>query len=171
MTNYSVAGRLSLHQISDHGIIIAENALKMAAIGLEISDMVSGHAACLGSLYDGRDNSGEQTAIERLRKYIFTSEVQICSAVSLGNVLGDRRVGKCGDGNGGSLFHLLVDGGGATVEGSAEYIGKAEYIVNLIWIVRTTCRKNEVIAAFHSLLVADLGVGVGKRKHYRSRSH
>ncbi len=80
-------------------------------------------------------------------------------------------MGQCGDGGCGCHFHLLVNCGGAAVEGGAEYVGEAQHIVDLVGIVGAPGGEYDVGARGHGFLVGDFRVGVGQGEHNRARSH
>ena len=50
-----------------------------------------------------------------------------------------RLLSQVGDGVNGCHLHLLVDGTGVNVECATENIWETDNIVNLVWIVGTTC--------------------------------
>ena len=68
-------------------------------------------------------------------------------------------------------LHLFVDGGGAHVKRSAEDERKTEYIVDLVGIVRTSGRNDDIAARRLGFVVSDFRIGVGHGEHDRVRCH
>ncbi len=68
-------------------------------------------------------------------------------------------------------LHIIIDGFGAHVEGAAEDEREAEYIVDLVGVVRAAGRHDHVRAGFLGQLVFDLRVRVGHGADERVVGH
>ena len=68
-------------------------------------------------------------------------------------------------------LHLLVDGCGADIEGSAEDIWETKDVVDLVGVVRAAGGEYQVIAGGHRLGVLYLGVRIGQGKYDRAVGH
>ena len=76
-----------------------------------------------------------------------------------------------GDGANGGRLHRLVDGGCADIESAAEQEGKAQDIVDLVWVVRAARRNDSIGAHRLGLFREDLRCRVGQRQDQRVLRH
>ena len=91
--------------------------------------------------------------------------------ISAGDLIGYRLLGKVGNSNGGRHLHLLIDRRSSHVEGTTEDVGEADDIIDLIRIIGATGSHQHIRACLLSLLVGDLGLGIGKCKDHRIGCH
>ena len=92
-------------------------------------------------------------------------------AIGGGHFLGHRLARQFGNRGCGGDFHLFVDRGGMDVECAAEDEGEAQYIVDLVRIVRTPGGNDAVRPGGLGLGRGDFGVGVGHREDDRLGGH
>ena len=85
--------------------------------------------------------------------------------------IGYRLFCQIGDGMYRSYFHLLVDGFGLSVESPAEDVREADYIVDLVRIIRTAGCHQYVRTGGHGIFVRDFRCRVGESEYDRHRSH
>src|SRR5690606_38443202 len=95
------------------------------------------HAALDGRLGHRVGDHGDQARVHRLGNDVLAAELQTADAVGLADLLGDRQLGQVAQRQGGGDLHLLVDAGGANVQGAAEDEGEAQHVVDLVRVVRT----------------------------------
>ena len=84
-----------------------------------------------------------------------------------------RLLGLCqlGDRMHGGDFHRACNGGGTAVQRTTENIRKAQHIVDLIRIVRTTGGDDGIITHFADFLGQNLRCGIGECQNQRARPH
>ncbi len=119
--------------------------------GLELTNVVfpgrvgfagdAGFDRCLG---DGGRLPQQHPVVEGLGNQVFAAEFERLAAVGPDHRVGDVLLGEIGQGPGGRQLHLLVDVGGGHVERTAEDEGEAEHVVDLVGVVRSTCRHDDV---------------------------
>ena len=68
-------------------------------------------------------------------------------------------------------LHFIVDGAGVDVQGTAEQIGKAKHVVDLVRIVAAPCCDDCVGADFMGFFGCDFWIRVCHRKDHRVISH
>ncbi len=68
-------------------------------------------------------------------------------------------------------FHWFIDGRCAAVECSAEDVGEAEHVVDLVGVVGASGGENQVGARCHCRAVVDFRVGVSEGENYRPVGH
>src|SRR5690606_39841882 len=85
--------------------------------------------------------------------------------------LGDRQLGQVAQRQGGGDLHLLVDAGGANVQGAAEDEGEAQHVVDLVRVVRTAGGHDHVVAGGVGQLRGDFRIRVGAGEHHRGGRH
>ena len=83
----------------------------------------------------------------------------------------NRLLGQVSDSVYSCQLHFFVDGTCVNVECTAEDIWETDYVVDLVWIVRTACWHQDVRAACHCVLVADFRHRVGKCEYDRVVVH
>jgi len=64
----------------------------------------------------------------------------------------------------GGKLHLVIDRGRHAVQRAAEYEGKAQDVVDLIRIVRSSRRHDDILARPDGIFVRDLGIGIRHRE-------
>ena len=70
---------------------------------------------------------------------------------------------------GSGQLHLLIDGGGADVERSAEDERKSQDVVDLVGKIRAAGRHDDVIANGAGFVVGDFGIGIRHGEHHGTR--
>jgi hypothetical protein len=109
--------------------------------------------------------------IEGLGNQVVRAEVEVGAAVGLGHHVGLLGLGQLGDGLHAGQLHLLVDLGGARIQGAAEDEGEAQHVVDLVRVVRTAGGDDGVGAHFLGQLRHDLRGRVGQREDQRLVGH
>ena len=110
-------------------------ALQRAAIGLDVGDRPGGDAGIHGGLGHRRCHLGDDAGIERARDQVLGPETDLLLAVGRGHHVRLLGPGELGQRPHAGELHLLVDRGGADVEGTAEDEREAEDVVDLVRVV------------------------------------
>ncbi|MNS81053.1 hypothetical protein D3C72_1147530 [compost metagenome] len=119
---------------------------KLAGIGIEIGQLPAGDAGFDGGLRHGHRNGRDQARSEGNRNDVLRSEARAVALIGGGHIIrhifaGEVRQRLCG-----SDLHRVVDLAGANIERTAEDIGEAEDIVDLVRVIRTARRHDGVVA-------------------------
>ena len=135
-----------LEDRTHEGAAVVDELLELFSIGIHVRDRTRCHT---GGLSRTRNRSGDldhQARIKWLRNNIFRAKRQISHAIGRCHDIG--LLGLCQFRNRvhGRHFHFACDGCRTRVQRATENIGEAQYVVDLIRIVRTTCRDNGIVA-------------------------
>ncbi len=156
--------RVGLCHVDDmaHGLLgLPLERFQAFHIFFHILDRLACHARIHGRPGDRRGNPQERAGIERLGNDIITPERELDIAIGAADrfrALFPRQLRKgVGRGN----FHLLVDGGGAHIEGAAEDKGETENVIDLVRIVGTSGGDDGVVPHLFYLFRGDLRVRIG----------
>ncbi len=145
--------------------VVAFESEEFFVISRPVFDGSACHSALHGSACYGGAYGCEQTGVEGGGDNVFTSKLEVGAAVGCVDYGGHGEFGYLGDGLDGVNLHGLVDLGGTAVERAAEYVGKAEHVVDLVGIVGASRGHDDVGACGCGCLVGNLGVGIGEGKH------
>ena len=110
-------------------------------------------------LCHGHGHGADKARIEGGGDDVFAAIAQAL-AIDLGDRVGHVGAGQLRDGVGRGDLHRLVDGARLNVERSAEDIGEAQHVVDLVGIIRAAGRHDGIVADLGDLLRRDLWIGV-----------
>ena len=144
---------------------------EVGAIGVPVLDGTTRYAAFHRGTRHGGGDFNNEPLVDGLRDEIVGAEGQFLQSVGLGHIGGDGLLGEGGDGAHGTLFHLLVDGGGGHVERTAEDVGEADHVVDLVGIVGAAGAHEHFGAGGFGLLVGDFGHWVGESEDDGALGH
>src|SRR4029077_1631034 len=140
-------------------------------VGFEVGQRATRHAALhLGLGYRWRD-ALDQARIERSGDQVVGAELETLIPIGGGDDIRHLRVRQTGDGTNGGRFHRLVDGRCADIKRAAEQEGKAQDVVDLVWIVRAARRNNGIGAHRFGFFRQDLRGRVGQCQDQRVLRH
>ena len=121
-------------------------AFQPAAIGGEILNRARGNAACHGSARHGGRHFQNQARIEGFRDDVIRPENRCLPAIGGGHYFGSLNARKCGNGIRCCDFHFFIDGGRTHIQRTAKDEGKAQNIIDLVWIIRPPRCHNRIRA-------------------------
>ena len=147
-----------------------EPRFQLMPIGVEIGDRFLRDAAVHRRLGDGRGDDFHQTRVERRRDDIFAAKLLVL-AIGGGDFLGHLFTRQFRDGVGGGDLHRLVDLGGADIQRPPENERKAQYIVDLIGIIRSACGDDRIGPHGHRIGRGNFRIGVGHGEDDRVLRH
>src|SRR3990167_2253075 len=113
----------------------------------------------------------DQARVHWLRNDVLAAERQGDAAVGVTNFLRHRQLGQITQGQGSGDLHFFVDAGRANVQRTTEDKREAQYVVDLVRVVRTTGSHDHVITYFMSQFWFDFRVRVGAGEHDWARRH
>ena len=123
--------------LGEFGLLTQQDGQRPLVL-VPILDGLAGHTTVDGCLGDSSRNLRDEAWVNRLGNEIVASEVQVVNLIDVVHHIGHGLLGQVGNGVHGSQLHLFVDGGGMNVQGSAEDVGEANDVVDLVGIVRAT---------------------------------
>ncbi len=147
-----------------------EPALELVAIGVEILDLDTRHAAIHRRLGDGGGYGFHQPRIERHRDDVILPE-GVVGAIGSGHFLRHRHARQLGNGLGRGDLHLLVDRRRPDVEGAAEDEREAEHVVDLVGIIAAPGGDDRIRTHRLGVIGSDLGIGIGHGEDDRLVGH
>ena len=153
-----------IHRLHD-GAGGEHEGLELLAVGVQIGDGAQRHAAALRRLGHGRGDLHHQPRIERLGDQVLGPERQLLPRVGRSHHLALLGLRQLGDRMHRGDLHLIGDGGGPAVQRSAEDVGEAQDVVDLVGIVGAAGGHDGVVAHGLDLFGQDLGRGVGQRQN------
>ncbi len=171
-----------LLRLVDHGahhfVGAAEAALQFLAILVKI-DRPPRHAGFHGRLRHRRGLPDQHARIEGLGNDVFAAEFHPLHAIGAQHRIGHVLLGQPGQGERGGALHLVVDGGGADVQGAAENEGEAQHVVDLVGKVGAAGGHDGIRTRGQRHVVGDfrirVGEGeddrVGRHRHHHIRRH
>ena len=142
--------------------LLTHELLEAQAIGLPVGDRVARHTAGDSGLGHGYGHLGDEARVDRLGNEVIGAEGKVVDSVLAVHDVGHGALGQVGQGVNGGELHLLIYGGGSRVERTAEEVGEAEHIVDLIGIVAAAGGDEAVGTGGAGILVGDLGHRVGQ---------
>ena len=151
--------------------LLPHHLTELVLVSIPVGDGLTSHTAVDGSLCHSGTNLSDKTWVNWFRYEIQRAERQVVHLIYIVHHIGNRLLGKVGDGVNSSQLHLFVDGCGTNVKRTTEYVRETYYIIYLIRIVGTASRHEYVGTACHGILVGNLGHRVGKSKHNRILCH
>ena len=107
-------------------------------IFVPIIDVLACHTAVDSGFGNGSTHLGDESWIDWLRNEIVATETEVVDFIYIVDNIGHGLFCQICNGVNSSQLHLFVDGSGMNVEGSAENVGEADDIINLIRIVGTS---------------------------------
>ncbi len=143
---------------------LIDELLQAVAIGVQIGDGAARHAAFRRRLGHCRGDLDHQARIEGFGNQVVGTETQRLTHVSGRHHVALFSLRQLGDGTHRGHFHLGGDGGGATVERTAENVGEAQHVVDLVRIVRPARGDDGIRPRRARLFRQDFGRGVGQRQ-------
>ena len=138
--------------------------LQRIAVGVEIGDRAGRHATVHGGLGHRRRDLCDQARIKRTRNQILGAERHDLFAIRHGHHIRLFGLRQRSDRVHGGHFHCGVDGGRADIEGTAEDERKAQYIVDLVRIIRTAGCHHHIGVRLSGQFGEDLRFRVGQRQ-------
>ncbi len=147
---------------ADHILAAALEAFEALLVGLHVGDGRLRHAGLHRSLGDGRSHPQQHPGIEGLGDDVLGAEGELLARVGLHDGIRHFLLGQGGQGLRGGQLHLLIDLGGADIQGAPEDEGEAQDIVHLVRIVAAARGQDDVVAGGLGGGVVDLGIGVGQ---------
>ena len=165
--------RVALRLVDDHAhdlLRLAEAALQGFAIlvGME-PDL--GHAGLHRSARHGRRDAGQHARVEGLGDDVIRAEFHRFHTVGAAHGIRHVLASEFRQGERSREHHLLIDGGGADIQRSAEDEREAEHVVHLVRIIRAPRGHQQVLARRYRQFVVDLRIGIGERKDDRTGRH
>ena len=152
-------------------IIVPHHLTQMVGVALPVGDRLARHARVDSGFRHGARYTGQQAGIERFRKDIVASESGSFQLIGGVHHVGDRLLGKVGDGVDGGPLHLLVDRLGVRIQGAAEDIRESQHVVDLVRIVGTSGSEDDIVPRGHRIGVGDLRVRVRQGEYDRVGVH
>ena len=146
-------------------VVAAQAGVQVELVCFPVFDGLLGHTAFDGRFGYSDRNAGDQSWVERFGNDQVASKGDVAHVVRLVHLVGHRFFGEFCQGLDRSQFHGVVDGGGPHIQGSAEDVGEAQYVVHLVRMVRAAGGHDQVLAHAHGRGVWDLGLGVGQGKY------
>ena len=168
------AARLAAHPLVDalqrRGDRIAARR-QLSPIGFQVDYRPLSDAGIHRRLGDGDRHVGEQPGVERHGNDVFGAEARAVAAIGsrhfVGHILSRQRCKSLG----GSDLHGVIDGRSAHVERTAEDMGKAEDIVDLVGIVGAAGHHDGVLADSGDLFRGDFRIRIGHGEDDRIVGH
>ena len=144
--------------------------LERGFIALKVDNRATGHTGVHTGARDGGRDHVDQTRVKRRRDDVIAPERQL-APIGHCDLIGHIHARDFGQGLGAGDFHLVIDGTGVDVQRATEQIRKAQNVVHLVRIVRTTGGHDGVRAHGVGVFGGDFGIGVGHRKNDRIVGH
>ena len=158
------------HRLHDEARAIDEGR-EFVCVGLEVGNGAGGDAGLHGGGGDGRCDFRDQPRIERFRQDVIRTKYEGIGTVSRGDDIGGGLVGNAGERLHGGLLHVLVDGGGAAIEGTAEDEREAQHVVDLVGKVCAARGDDRIFANRLDVFRHDLWVGICERENQWFGAH
>ncbi len=153
---------------------LAQPGLERVAVGLEVRDRLPGDAGVNRGLGDCGRLPEQHARVEGLGDDVLPAELDAIAAVGAQDGIRYILLGQVREGAHGGDLHLVVDGPGAHVECATEDEREPENVVHLVRVIRAAGGDYHVGTRLGGILVSDLRVRVGHRKHdgiVRHRTH
>src|SRR6185437_12832085 len=148
----------------------AEQALELFAIFVQVDGFLR-DSGIHGGFSDSAGFANQNARIKRLGNEVVSSKTQAVDTVSATNSVRNIFLRKIGQGMSGGEFHLMIDGGSANVERSAEDERESQNIVDLVGIVGATGGEDHIRACLLGVFKTDLRIRIRHGKNDRSRRH
>ena len=151
--------------------LLAQHLLQPVLVFIPVGDGSSRYPTLDSSFGHSRRHFRDKTRVNRLRDEVFRTELQVGDMINLIDDVGHRLLGEIGNSSHSSKLHLLVDGLGVDVKGTAEDVREADDIIDLVRIIGTPRRHQDVGTRGNGILIGDFRHRIGKRKDNRHMSH
>ncbi len=139
-------------------------ALQALAIRFHVGNRARGHTTVSGSLCHGRRNFDHQAGIKWFGNEVLRTKYQRLTRISSSDHFTLLGLRQFSNGINRRNFHLLGDGGGATVQCAPENIREAQNIVHLIGVISASCGHDGVIANRFDVFRQNFWIGIGQCK-------
>ena len=150
---------------------LSQQLPEVLLVALEVLDRRACHAALHGGLGHRRTDLGDQPRVDRFRNEVLRSEGEVVHAIYLVDDIGHGLLGKVGNGFYGGHLHLLVDGFGMDIQCAAEDVGESDDVVDLVGVVGTACRHDDVRPCGNGVLVGYFRDRIGQCEDDRLLVH
>ena len=151
--------------------LLAQQDRKRVFILFPVVYLSASHSAINSSFGYGSADLGDESWIDGLGDEVFATKSQVVHLIDIVHHIGNGLLGQIGNSVNSGQFHLFVDGCGMNVKCTAEDIGEADHVVDLVRIVCTTGGHQGVGTSLHSVLVADFRYGVSQCEDDRVLGH
>ena len=103
-----------------------------------VLNRLASHTAFDGCLGNSCTDLNDESWVNGFWNEVVAAKLQVVDLIDVVDDIGYGLLGQVSDGVNGGQFHLLVDGCSVNVKGTAEDVGEADDVVNLVGIVGTT---------------------------------
>jgi hypothetical protein len=148
-----------------------DEIVELLGITVHVGDRPRGDAGIHRCLRHRRRDLDDQARIEGLGDQVLGAEGQFLRAIGGGHHFRLFGVGQFGDGPHRGDLHRFVDGRRTYVQRAAEHERKAQHVVDLVRIVRTTGAEDSIRAHGLGVFRPDLGIGIGHGQDQRIARH
>ena len=118
--------------------LLAHKLTELSGVSLPIGDGLAGYTALHGGLCHGQRDLGDETWVYGFGDEVGGTEGEVVHVVGFVHYVGNGLLGQVCNGMYGSQLHLFVDGCSLCVECTAEDVGEADNVVDLVGIVGAT---------------------------------
>ena len=140
-------------------------AFQAAAIGDEIRDGARGNTACHRRTRHRRRHFQNQARVKGFRDDVIRPENRRLPAIGRCYNFGCLNARECGDGIRRCHLHFLIDGRCTHIQRTTEDEGKAQDIIDLVWIICAPSCHNRIRARGAHRFGQDFWLGIGQRQH------
>ena len=139
--------------------------MQLLAVSVHVQDGAQRHTTFGCRLGHGRRDLDHQTRVKGLGNQVLRAESQRLTRVSGRDHFALLCLRQFRNGVHRGNLHLYRDGRGARVQRTAENIGKAQDVVDLVGVIGAACRHDGVITHHLDVFRRYFGVGVGQREN------
>ena len=126
-----------LVEVLCNACLLSHTATELTLVCVPVCDRITCHTAIHSSLCYGSRNLCDKTWVNWLWNEVVRTECEVVHVVCLVHYVWNWLLSEVCDSVNGSNLHLLVDGASVYVEGTTEDVREADYVIDLVWIVRT----------------------------------